>query len=368
MGNQQAVNTDIIIKEKVKHGSTVMKRHSASSASSNGSINLKTISQNRKSSLFSSNSNDAPKRSSSLETQITPTVDKINIARRKSSYEKKKKKNLYLLTLEKQSSAESLGSTTVQDYEDDDVFSLSFVDDVQFSPTKEPSNNNNTSMRLNNLRFSYFTKLVTSNKWNIFEENSSPFITKIIFDWDDLFQSSYFLTENQLYCKSTKMSLKDSEKFVKVEFNILRLLTMAIEKGETYIVTNSEKEWIYYSIEHFYPSLAKLKDKVKIISAKEEFEKQFMGEPKKWKFIAFKNIIMKGYNSNNVYNVMYFGDINFDKKMKTNCGNVFLKNIKVIPTETLELVNKQLGLICKEFVKIHSMTKNISMKIDKRLL
>ena len=92
MGNQQAVNTDIIIKEKVKHGSTVMKRQSASSASSNGSINLKTISQNRKSSLFSSNSNDAPKRSSSLETQITPTVDKINIARRKSSYEKKKKK------------------------------------------------------------------------------------------------------------------------------------------------------------------------------------------------------------------------------------------------------------------------------------
>ena len=88
-----------------------------------------------------------------------------------------------------------------------------------------------------------------------------------------------------------------------------------------------------------------------------------------WKFSLFKNIVMKEYNKNNVYNILYFGDMNLDrKKAKKDYANIYMKNIRIIPTETLEMLNKQLDLICKEFTKIYALTNNITMKIDKKLL
>lgn len=374
MGNQQTAtqyinqkNNDILIKENLRHGSLVMKRNSTSSF--NGSINIKNTKTIKKRSLFhnSIDSNNITKRSSSLDMYIRNTIEQDDLSITNISYEKE---NKYSQFVERQPSCESLGITQDNTKDNEDSFTISFVDDVQMaSPSKDPVEiMYQKEKHATNIRFSYFTKLVTSNSWNIFNQSSSPFITKIIFDWDDLFQSSYFLTSRQLYCKDTVLSLKDSEQFVKVEFNILRLVSLAIKKGETYIITNSNIDWIYYSIQHFYPSLIKLKDKVKIISAKEEYEKYFKGEPKKWKFNAFKKILLQNFDKNNVYNIMYFGDINIDKNIKGINNNVYLKNIKVISTETLEVLTKQLVLICKEFERILGMTNNITMKIDKKLL
>ena len=371
MGNQQignqyinSKNNDIQLKENLRHGSLVMKRNSVSSF--NGSINIKNTKTIKKRSLFNNTNNDSinKKRSASLDMYTTHQTIK-NIFYQKDNKDEP-------LLIERQPSSESLGLTQVQDNqkENEDTFTISFVDDVQMaSPTKDPIEiMQQKEKQATNIRFSYFAKLVTSNNWNIFNQSSSPFITKVIFDWDDLFQSSYFLTAKQLYCKETKLSLKDSEQFAKVEFNILRLVSLSIKKGETYIITNSNIDWINYSIQHFYPSLIKLKDKVRIISAKEEYEKFYKGEPKKWKFNAFRKILLQNFDKNNVYNVIYFGDINIDKNLKGINNNVYLKNIKVIPTETLEVLTKQLVLICKEFERIHAMTNNITMKIDKKLL
>ena len=372
MGNQQignqyinSKNNDILLKENLRHGSLVMKRNSISSF--NGSIHIKNTKTIKKRSLFTNDSNNK-KRSASLD-MYTTKQDEISI---KSIYYQKENKDRTLLIeqQEQQPSCESLGLIQDNAKDNEDTFTISFVDDVQMaSPTKDPIEIiQQKEKQASNIRFSYFAKLVTSNNWNIFNQSSSPFITKVIFDWDDLFQSSYFLTSKQLYCKDTKLSLKDSEQFAKVEFNILRLVSLSIKKGETYIITNSNIDWIYYSIQHFYPSLIKLKDKVKIISAKEEYEKFYKGEPKKWKFNAFRKILLQNFDKSDVYNVMYFGDINIDKNLKGINNNVYLKNIKVIPTETLEVLTKQLVLICKEFERIHAMTNNITMKIDKKLL
>ena len=115
--------------------------------------------------------------------------------------------------------------------------------------------------------------------------------------------------------------------------------------------------------------MEKIKDKISIASAKEHYENIYKGDPKMWKFSLFKNIVMKEYNKNNVYNILYFGDMNLDrKKAKKDYANIYMKNIRIIPTETLEMLNKQLDLICKEFTKIYALTNNITMKIDKKLL
>ena len=378
MGNQQVGieylnqgNTEEYLKENVKHGVKIMKKNTELPHPTRRSLKLHFISPHRRGSLFSPEHKEKERSLSS--NYYTRGIEKIvSEIRNHSNGSAKKKKKLYKLTLskEKQPSTESLVSTTVQENEEE-ALSLSFIDDVPFNQQNDINNNNHFTQPIkpNNLRFSYFTKLVATQNWNIFEQNSSPFETKIIFDWDDLFQSSLFLAANQLYQPNASLSLKDSEKFVKVEFNILRLLTTAIEKGKTYIITNSNKEWINYSINKFYPSLEKIKDKISIASAKEHYENIYKGDPKMWKFSLFKNIVMKEYNKNNVYNILYFGDMNLDrKKAKKDYANIYMKNIRIIPTETLEMLNKQLDLICKEFTKIYALTNNITMKIDKKVL
>lgn len=376
MGNQQTGieyltkgNTEEYIKENVKHGVKIMKKQSESSQPGRRSLKLHVLSPHRKVSLFSTE-NKERERSLSINYYTKGNEKIVSEIRNRSYGNEKKKKELYKLTpKEKKPSTESLVSTTVQENEEE-VISLSFIDDVPFN--QQNTNNNihsNQSIKPNNLRFSYFTKLVATKNWNIFEQNSSPFETKIIFDWDDLFQSSVFLASNQLYQANTSLSLKDSEKFVKIEFNILRLLTTAIEKGKIYIITNSNKEWINFSINKFYPSLEKIKNKITIISGKEHYENIYKGDPKMWKFSSFKNIVMKEYNKNIVYNILYFGDMNLDsKKAKKDYDNIYLKNIRIIAAESLEMLNKQLELICKEFTKIYALTNNITMKIDKKLL
>ena len=78
----------------------------------------------------------------------------------------------------------------------------------------------------------------------------------IIFDWDNTLLPTSFLTPHGVY--DLNLSEKDKEKLAKIEFNVLRLLSIAIEKGNVYIITNAGPGWMEYSAERYYPSIVKL--------------------------------------------------------------------------------------------------------------
>jgi hypothetical protein len=71
------------------------------------------------------------------------------------------------------------------------------------------------------------------------------------------------------------------------------------EFGDPLIITNAAKNWVEYSSRLFMPKTHEtlIKKKIKIISARSNYEGRFPGDAKRWKHEAFLEI-SKSYMKN----------------------------------------------------------------------
>jgi hypothetical protein len=83
------------------------------------------------------------------------------------------------------------------------------------------------------LRRSYIAKLIYRGVWQPSKEQKQH-NTLMIFDWDDTLLCTSFLTPNGVFNEEIQLNDKDMEKVVKLEFAVLRILTLAINKGDTF--------------------------------------------------------------------------------------------------------------------------------------
>ena len=262
--------------------------------------------------------------------------------------------------------------------ESDDESSFSIVtDDIE-----ETANCNATAhlnAGANDIRFSYFTKLITHNPGNrciTTTLQNKSFITKTFIDFDAVFFNMQYIINSKLHKPGTEFTLLQTEQFAKIEFNLLRLLTLALEKGEVVILTNSSLNWVDYSIEKFYPSLLKFKHRVAITSCKSEYERKYPKEPKLWKVKSLlQNLHMTSMNDVTTFkiiNCLYFGNLSLnDSDLKLNTHHNVDYVLKMVKTNTsvhLEHLNKQLLLIIKEYMKIYSITSSTTIKIESKVV
>ena len=112
-----------------------------------------------------------------------------------------------------------------------------------------------------------------------------------------------------------------------------------------------------------------LLSKIKIISARDEYEKKFPGETMKWKIEAFLNL-QKHINPNLVTNLLCFGDSIFEIKagkiLASKFREAFIKTIKFKEAPKLDDILKQLTLVTKKFDYIYSSIKNMTIKVERK--
>ena len=123
----------------------------------------------------------------------------------------------------------------------------------------------------NDIRQSYLAKLLTTNVWT---PNLKPkqHNSIIIFDWDDTLLPTSFLTPGGVFNENMNLRDIEKEKLLKLEQEVFKLLTETVEKGNVYIITNAGNGWVEYSANKFYPNIIPILEKIKIISAKGEYE------------------------------------------------------------------------------------------------
>ena len=218
------------------------------------------------------------------------------------------------------------------------------------------------------LRRSYIAKLIYKKIWQPSKKKKSH-NSLIIFDWDDTLLCTSFLTPNGLFNEDIVLSDKDNEKLAKLEFSVLRLLTAAIDKGDTYIVTNAAPGWVEYSTERFYPSVKKCLEKITIISARGEYETKYPGDSRMWKIQAFLNM-EKFFNYNLVTNLICLGDSFIEMEaghvLASKFTHAFIKTIKFRESPKPEELNKQLSLVADQFPIIYSTIKNLTIRVEKK--
>ena len=215
-----------------------------------------------------------------------------------------------------------------------------------------------------NTRSSYFNKLMSKN---LFDLKQKKYNNIFIFDWDDTLLCTSVLSPKGYFDDDIEISEKTLEKIKKLEIYVKTVLSKAIEKGDTYIITNSELEWIDYSCQRFFPSVYELIKKIKIISARDLYEEKYPNDYKLWKIKAFNDII-KNYSLLLPTNIMSFGDSSyeidaaFDIVTKFNYG--FIKAIKFKEYPLISDIISQLMKVLEKFENYYKVCKNCTIFID----
>ena len=215
-----------------------------------------------------------------------------------------------------------------------------------------------------NTRSSYFNKLMSKNLFNLKQKKYNNIF---IFDWDDTLLCTSVLSPKGYFDDDIEISEKNLEKIKKLEIYVKTVLSKAIEKGDTYIITNSELEWIDYSCQRFFPSVYEIIKKIKIISARDLYEEKYPNDYKLWKIKAFNDII-KNYSLLLPTNIMSFGDSSyeidaaFDIVTKFNYG--FIKAIKFKEYPLISDIISQLMKVLEKFENYYKVCKNCTIFID----
>ena len=223
-----------------------------------------------------------------------------------------------------------------------------------------------------NLRKSYYEKLNSKILLKNNEPQKRDYNSIIIFDWDDtllcstyLMKHSFFENENN---SQTKISDLHKEKIAKLEFQVLRVLTLAISHGDVYIITNASQGWVEYSANKFFPSVSNLLSKITVISARALYGEQFPEDSRMWKIATFAKVA-ELYNKNVVTNLFCIGDsfieIEAAQKMASLFKEIFLKTVKFRELPKPEQIIKQLSLVSEQFKTIHSAVRNVAITVEK---
>jgi hypothetical protein len=217
------------------------------------------------------------------------------------------------------------------------------------------------------IRKRYYSKLIYKNLWSP-GCKSKKHNSLFIFDWDDtLLPTSFILKENIMNEENLSEELRSL--FSILEEKIINILNLSISKGNVYIITNSSLSWFIHSSEKFFPNLSSILNKIKIISARDEYENIYPRDSKIWKQKAFYNLESE-IDNNLPTNMICFGDssneLEAGKNFASHLRESFVKTIKFKEKPEIEDLIKQLNLIENKFDFIYSKAKNLSIVVEQK--
>ncbi len=218
-----------------------------------------------------------------------------------------------------------------------------------------------------NIRDKYYNKLYSKNC--LFTKPNKPKnLTVIIFDWDDTLLCTSFLSNNNFNYDEILKNNFNIEQFGKLEKKVYDILSFSIQKGQTYIITNAEKEWVEYTSKLFYPSILDLLNDIKIISARQENILNCPNDKRLWKINSFNNVLMK-YDFQTIINIISIGDSFYEIEASKNLHSFFtndvIKTVKFKKVNKIEELIMQLDLVLNNFNLIVNSVKNYTINVFK---
>ena len=228
----------------------------------------------------------------------------------------------------------------------------------------------NFSKMHDDLRGAYFNKLLLKGLLN-FDQKESNFKKNTIFilDWDDTLLCTTVISPYGYFDDNLNLLPSKLKKIKHLETLVNKLLIKTIEKGDTYIITNSEPGWVEYSCKRFFPNVYNLFKKIKIISARGLYEKKYPNNFKTWKNMAFNEIIKK-YDLSLPSNIICMGDSSYEMEAAHGLAHKFpegfIKAVKFKELPKIDELISQLNLILDKFDFIYSACKNWTITIDKK--
>ena len=253
------------------------------------------------------------------------------------------------------------------------ITSREYSEIINLPTTKQKNETENnilleTNHLNNNKTLNSMEKLFSNINWEI-DKKKNLFNSIIIYDWDNTLLNTSIISKYGLYSEMKKYPINDLIQISLSEILIYELFEKSFKKGDTYIITNSEKGWVEYSCKKFYPNFYPLLSKLTIISSR-KYKKIHPKNYFMWKIETLDNFINDyNYDSDLPTNIISigdsFGDINASKRLKNQFKTCFIKTIKFIEYPKIIDLQKELVLLINKFDYLISKCKNWNIKVEK---
>lgn len=313
-----------------------------------------------------------------------------------SAYSKANPTPNYCADMLIEESASNEGSSVV-DMEidmDRDIKFETFIEIEKLANVTKGRNNHSAE----NIRSSYFNKLIRRNLFGEFKPKL--FNNIFIASWDDaLFCTSYLSPKGELIPRN-KMSDKVKKYLEKVEFSLVRLLSLAMSNDcDVYIFSDAKNGWIEESIMNYLPGVQQIInsyscEKINLIYTKDYLE----NKKKVSNNYEINNARIEGVKSifarykeqstlESFYNIICFSDsVHLIKNLsdavqelkegrniladrsnytsfldkETNC---YFKILKLKEAPEIEDLIKQQNLISDQFRAIYGAIRNVNIQV-----
>mmetsp|Transcript_73569 Transcript_73569/g.206561 ORF Transcript_73569/g.206561 Transcript_73569/m.206561 type:complete len:255 (+) Transcript_73569:98-862(+) len=214
-------------------------------------------------------------------------------------------------------------------------------------------------------RSRYINRLTASKVWVPPSQRPAKHQTVFIFDWDDTLLCTSWLQD---HC-DMKLDPTTTSQLASIEKHALKMLTLAMSLGQTFIVTNADAGWVEHSAASWAPNLSSALSQVQIVSARNEYEDAYPYDINKWKVEAFLEL-QRNLPQPQVTNLIALGDSEFEmvaaQKMRAKFEHALLKTVKFQAKPSPWVMLKQMQLVSRNLGKIASSAKNMRILLERR--
>lgn len=181
-----------------------------------------------------------------------------------------------------------------------------------------------------------------------------PDNTLFLIDYDDTILASNWLAARSLRLDSKHIPVDVKKELQVLEKNAVDLLSRTIDLGKVALVTNAEAGWIELSARKFLPALVPLLSKMRILSARTTYEKQFPKQTQLWKNAAYDQVFSEAFEKvafdfQGIFNVISLGDSLYERsallQLAKKSNKILGKSVKLIERPSVEQLQSQLVIL-----------------------
>jgi hypothetical protein len=214
-------------------------------------------------------------------------------------------------------------------------------------------------------RVSFLRKLSYEKVWVPPPQRAPKQQTVIIFDWDDTLLCTSFLNQRD----GMPLHPTVSSHLRSISNAATKLLELSLRLGHTFIITNAMDGWVEHSASRYVPELLTVLQKVRVISARSQYESLYPGDVSQWKINAFRDV-QRQMDSQKVTNLNSLGDSDYEMDATQLMGKSFeqavVKTFKFRDHPTPDELVKQLELVLRRFEEIVVRAQSLKISLERR--
>ncbi|CAK0883451.1 unnamed protein product [Prorocentrum cordatum] len=190
------------------------------------------------------------------------------------------------------------------------------------------------------------------------QQQQQPQDIVIIWDWDDTLMCSSAINANAPIQHQAPL----------LEGLLERVLSVSMQLGETFIVTNADELWVHESTRRFVPGIMPILSRMGVVSARRRWEARCPGDVFAWKRETFREMLAARAPRASGLNLIVLGDspAEMEAAQTSVIGlpqQVTIKTVKFKEAPSVEELIEQLRICLQELGTIVSDDKSCSRNL-----